>query len=191
MGLRKILVSLCIGVGAVGLGAAASAAVDGIGDEPTTTTSTIVAGGETTTTTVAPVTEPPTTEAPTTVPPVTEPPATEAPTTVPPVTEPPVAQVDQPANLYGQCTAFAGRAQPGNSRAWERLDELAGGDIDGLCAEVLGAPRPDDGDETPEGTEPSDDADDEAGHPSAGSQRSGHAGANRPGGNGRGGPGRR
>jgi hypothetical protein len=111
---------------------------------------------------------------------------------VPPVTEAPVVEADRPANLHGQCTAFAGRAQPGNSRAWERLNELAGGDIDGFCAEVLGAPRSDDEGEPTEGTgQPSDDGpNDGVAAPSSNSQAPGQAGVSRGGGNGRGGSGR-
>lgn len=85
-------------------------------DEPTTTSD------DTTTTEV-----PSTTSAPTT----TAEPTTTAPTTTVAAPEP------SEVNLHGQCTAFAGREQPGSSQAWLRLQERAGGDIDGFCAQVF------------------------------------------------------
>lgn len=149
---RKILVTVGIAVGAVGLGAVASAAVDNIssdeGDNPSTSTT------EATTTTFAPATtdEPATTAAPTTT--VDETAPTSPDTTLPDsdVTEP-VDELPGPdaapdgeegadgppdAALFGQCTAFSGRAQPGDSEAWQRLHERADGDIDGFCEGVLG-----------------------------------------------------
>ena len=90
---------------------------------------------ETTTTEAPPTTgeAPPTSEDTTTT---AEPTSTSAPTTELPTTTVAAPEPSE-ANLYGQCTAFAGRGQPGNSRAWERLQERAGGDIEGFCAQVF------------------------------------------------------
>lgn len=88
---------------------------------PTTGEATPTSEDTTTTEATTTTAEPTTTSAPT----------TELPTTTVAAPEP------SEANLYGQCTAFAGRGQPGNSRAWERLQERAGGDIEGFCAQVF------------------------------------------------------
>jgi hypothetical protein len=37
---------------------------------------------------------------------------------------------------FGLCTAFAGRPQPGNSQGWQRLQDLAGGDVQAYCQQV-------------------------------------------------------
>ncbi len=150
---RKILVTLGITVGAVGLGAAVSAAVDGSGaetDGPTTTTSTSTTTTTTTTTTSVPTT---TIELPDgTDPDPTSPdetvPGSDVPETPDDVPAPESSADDgeestdaggpPDAALFGQCTAFAGRPQPGDSEAWQRLYERAGGDIEGFCAPIVG-----------------------------------------------------
>lgn len=127
----KALTSLGV-VAVMVVGGVTVAAVEGSDDptvaDETTTTEAVPSDDEPTTTG-----EPTTTEAPTTT---EEPTTTAAPTTEAPATTvaPPEAAE---ANLYGQCTAFSGREQPGNSQAWLRLQERAGGDIEGFCAEVF------------------------------------------------------
>ena len=63
--------------------------------------------------------------------------AVETTTTVVDEAEGPGPDPSGPA-AFGLCRAFSGRAgQPGNSQAWARLNEAAGGDIAGWCAAVL------------------------------------------------------
>jgi hypothetical protein len=144
---RKVLVALGVMIGAVGIGAAASAAVDHSADDDTVTGSS-----STTTTHAAPTTETAPDSSSTTT--TQAAPTTEAPA----ATEGPLEGTDEQsaegppeAALFGQCTAFSGRSQPGNSQAYQRLEARAGGDIAGFCAEILGAPRGDESEpEAPE-----------------------------------------
>lgn len=161
MNSKKALVSIGLVIGALGVAATASALGaeedPGVG-EPTTTV-------EGPTTSQVPTTDEPTdTSDPTTT---TEPTTTiEAPvTTEAPVTSMPPPTTVAPAvaaNAFGQCTAFSGRSQPGNSQAWQRLHDTAGGDIEEYCADILAgsddAPARDEPVEQPSG-EQSDDPD--------------------------------
>lgn len=127
----KALASLGV-VAVMVVGGVTVAAVEG-SDDPTVADETTTTEAPTTTEEPTTTGETTTTEAPTTTeePTTTAAPTTEAPTTT--VAPPEAAE----ANLYGQCTAFSGRQQPGNSQAWLRLQERAGGDIEGFCAEVF------------------------------------------------------
>jgi hypothetical protein len=141
MNIRRAVVTVGIAIGAIGLGAAAAAAADGpdqtpvISDQSTTTTtdapSTTTTEASTTTTTEPNTT---TTEATTTT--------TEATTTTTavPVTPAAPSGVDAP-EAFGLCTAFSGRSQPGRSQGWQRLQDLAGGDVGAYCQQVLATHR--------------------------------------------------
>ena len=151
MSSKKAVVSIGLVIGALGIAATASALVgaaeDPVVESPTTTVE------ETTTSEVPTTAEPASTSVPTTS--IGEPTTTEVPTTTaaPTPAVPVVA-----ANAFGQCTAFAGRPQPGNSQAWQRLYDTAGGDIESYCAGVIAA-HDDDVESEPE-------ADDTVGEPS-------------------------
>ena len=162
MSSKKAIVSIGLVIGALGLAATASAlgaAEDPGIVEPTTTVEGPATSQVSTTVEPTDKSEPTTTE-PTTEPTATieEPVTTEAPVTAlpPPTTGAPEASV----NAFGQCTAFSGRSQPGNSQAWQRLYDTAGGDIEGYCADILAAhgddPASDEPVEQPSGERPDD-----------------------------------
>ena len=131
MSSKKAIVSIGLVIGALGLAATASAL--GAAEDPGVVEPTTTVEGPTTSqipTTAAPTdTSEPTTTT------IEEPVTTEAPVTAQP---PPTTVAPEVAsNAFGQCTAFSGRTQPGNSQAWQRLYDTAGGDIEGYCAEIL------------------------------------------------------
>ena len=150
---RKALVTIGMTIGAVAVGGAASAAVGHLSGPdatveattvPTSTTtaestttdaSTSTSTAETTSTTMATTT--------TTAPATTTTTAAEAP--------------------FGLCNAFSGRPQPGNSRAWQRLDEQAGGDIEKFCHDALARHHDDQTNDSVDGSDGSDGPDSEDG----------------------------
>ena len=137
MSSKKAVVSIGLVIGALGLAATASAlgaAEDPGAGEPTTTVEGPTTSQVPTTAGPTDTSEPTTTTTTTTI---EEPVTTEAPvTTLPPPT---TVAPEAASNAFGQCTAFSGRTQPGNSQAWQRLYDTAGGDIEGYCAEILAA----------------------------------------------------
>ena len=156
---RRALVSVGIAAGALGLGAGAAAAVDGItqgdaGDVEVTTTTTDA------TTTTSEATTTTTTPANGAAPPVAESPSTGG-------------EPESDGAPFGLCNAFSGRSQPGNSQAWQRLNEAAGGDIEGYCAEVLAEHRADKGADDDDAEDPGS----KDGHQKkAGGEQKGHKG---------------
>jgi hypothetical protein len=150
MNMRRAVATVGIAIGAIGMGAVAAAAADGANPPlvpaDQSTSSTIVAPTSTTeaTTTSTEVTT--TTEATTTTTTgVTT--TTEATTTTTAVPTSPGAPSGATApEAFGLCTAFAGRSQPGNSQGWQRLQDLAGGDVQAYCQQVEATHHSDQGD---------------------------------------------
>lgn len=152
---RKVLASVGVLVGAIAVGTVAAAAVDGDpgdpGDDTTTTTEETVVTSSTVDSTT-PEESSTTTTTDTTAP---EPELRSPSATPGSVPDEPGAGDSFVAGAHGLCTAFSGRPQPGNSQGWQRLQDAAGGDVEGYCAQVFAAKEAQRGSE-PEVEEPGD-----------------------------------